>query len=575
MHLLRKIHLPSLLCGVALLVCDMLSWPFSTINFCDDGPYILMARRFAETGHIVYNGWASTMIVMQIYLAGPFIKLFGYSYTTVRMSTLVIACLTAVWLQRTLVRTGIHERNATLATLTFVLSPLYVMLAPTFMSDILGVCALVACLYGCIRALQASTDRAAIAWVCLAVVTNSLGGTSRQIAWLGVMVMVPSTLWLLRGRRRVLMAGGAVNVAGLLFILAAMNWLKQQPYVLPVPLLVRPFPLGLALQQLSYVLLEVPLFLLPLVAAFIPELRKSRLRTVLLVAGILAAYLVIALHTRDHNPLLRLEPTDGTAGNWVTVHGTFDAGAFPGAPILLHTLEQVILTLLALGGALSTAVVLLRRRLPLPPAETVTGLTWKQLGVLLVPFSLAYLVLIIAVVGTTHAIYDRYVLGLLLPVSICLVRSYQERVRQSLRLVTAVLIGGMAAWSVIATHNSFALARARVALAKEMQSQGVAETAIDGGWDYNIDVELKYADHINLYGIKVPANAYVSVPTPPPGPCWMSMYDRTPHIHPVYGIAYESWLCYGPAPFSPVQYSRWPFLKPGTLYAVRYTPGAR
>jgi hypothetical protein len=103
----------------------------------------------------------------------------------------VPAGLIAWVVQRTLVRTGATERNATISTLALVLSPLYLMLSATFMSDIRGLFAIVLCLYGCIRALQASTDRSAIAWLCLAVVTNAIFGTSRQIAWLGVLVMVP------------------------------------------------------------------------------------------------------------------------------------------------------------------------------------------------------------------------------------------------------------------------------------------------------------------------------------------------------------------------------------------------
>ena len=119
------------------------------------------------------------------------------------MSTLLIAMFLAFVLQRTLVRARISERNATLGTLALVLSPLYLVLSVTFMSDIFGLFAMVLCLYGCLRALQSSSDRASIAWLCFAVLTNAICGTSRQIAWLGILVMVPSTLWLLRARRRV------------------------------------------------------------------------------------------------------------------------------------------------------------------------------------------------------------------------------------------------------------------------------------------------------------------------------------------------------------------------------------
>jgi hypothetical protein len=55
----------------------------------------------------------------------------------------------------------------------------------------------------------------------------------------------------------------------------------------------------------------------------------------------------------------------------------------------------------------------------------------------------------------------------------------------------------------------------------------------------------------------------------------MFWHDMTPHITPIYGISFDPNACYGPAPFAPVQYSRWLSHSPGTLYVVRYTPTAK
>jgi hypothetical protein len=54
----------------------------------------------------------------------------------------------------------------------------------------------------------------------------------------------------------------------------------------------------------------------------------------------------------------------------------------------------------------------------------------------------------------------------------------------------------------------------------------------------------------------------------------MPKHDETPHIHPVYAISYDPNACYGPAPFTPVRYSRWLASTPGTLYAVYFLPPA-
>jgi hypothetical protein len=572
--LIHRFRAAAVFCAFAMLVCELISKPFTTMGICDDGPYILMARTFAQSGHIVYNGWAATMLVSQIYLAQPFIKLFGYSFTTVRMATLLVAVMTAFIFQRLLVRTGASERNATLGTLALVLSPIYLMLAGTFMSDIYGLFAIVLCLYGCVRAIRASADRSAIAWIFFALFTCAVLGTSRQTAWLGDLVMVPSTLWLLRSRGRVLLAGAVATAVAFLFIFGCMHWLSHQPYVVPVPLFVRPFAKRLALRELSYIVFEMFLMILPVVAVFFPRMFRSRayIRSLFLV--VLLAYILIALHSRKApNPIVKFLPAGGYSGSWINVNGLYTS--LGGAPVVLHTSTLIVLTTLCLGGLLGVIAVGLQARGATPPLLAANDLSWKQLGILLVPFSVAYLMSLAAATGTTHAIYDRYAIGLLGPAIIVLVRLYQERVQPRLPLATVVLIIVMGACGIIVTHNTFALDRARVDLADELHANGVPSTSIDGGWEYNFDTELANSDHLNDPRIKVPADAYVSPPPSPPGYCQAFWHDRTPHIHAVYGVSFSPDTCYGRAPFAPVQYRPWPLRIPVKLYAVRYAPPPR
>jgi len=542
------------------------------MNVCDDGPFIRMAQTFAHTGHIVYNGWEAPMMLAQIYIAYPFIKLFGDSYTAARMSTLLLALVTTFFLHRTLVRTGSSERNATLGTLAVALSPMVLMLSATFMSDISGFLAITLCLYGCVRAIQSSANRSAIAWLCFAVFTCAFFGTSRQIAWLGDLVMVPCTLWLLRRRRRVLLAGALVTALSFLFILGCMHWLSRQPYVIPVPPLARPFPRTIALRQLSYIVLEIPFLVLPVIAVFAPRIFRTRPIARLILLTALVAYVVIAFHSRhDYNARLHFEPTAGYDGAWVNFSGVYSV--FPGAPVALHTPTLVILTILCIGGLLGVIAVALqafRTKSSSPPAAHF--LSWKQLGILLVPFSLGYLTLLATSVGTTVAIFDRYALGLLGPSMIALLRLYQERVRPTLPPATILLIIIAGAYGIIVTHNTFALDRARVDLANQLHAHGVQYTSIDGGWDYNFDTELDNANYINSPLLKVPADAYIPPPPASPGICQAYWQIKTPHVHPLYGVSFLPNACYGRAPFAPVQYRPWPFRTPHNLYAVRYVP---
>jgi len=566
LQLARRFRIPALVCALAVLVCELVSQPYANMGVCDDWPYILMAQKLATTGHFAYNGWAAPMIGWQLYLGAAFVKLFGASATAVRMSTLLVAMVLAFLLQRTLVQAKISERNATIGTLAFVLSPLYLVLAVTFMTDLEGLFALVICLYGCLHALQAKSSRAAIGWLLFAVATNAGFGTARQIAWLGILVMVPCTLWLMRGQRRVIAVGAAAMAAGWIFMFACLQWLKHQPYTVPEHVLVGRFPVGHAADQLVRTFLDAPFLLLPIVALFLPQVRKSRPRILAVSLVLFAGYLFMATYPSHLRGGFLLEPT---GGDWIGIHGTYEFSILKGhGPLLIDRWVQVLFTIIAFGGVYGL-IASLASRGATEATEMPEGISWKQLSMLLVPFSVVYALLLVPRAGAYH-LTERYLLGLLVVGLLCMLRYFQERIRPQLPTWCAALVGIMVVYGIVNTHNTFAIDRARVELANELTAAGVADTAVDNGWEYNLSVELRHAGYINTDRIVNPAHAYQPAPPLPAGTCEVNAYDYTPHIQPEYGISFEPNECYGPAPFAPVHYSRWLSSEPGTLYVVYY-----
>jgi hypothetical protein len=316
--------------------------------------------------------------------------------------------------------------------------------------------------------------------------------------------------------------------------------------------------------------LDGAFLLLPIVALFLPQLRKSRPRV---IAALFLGYFLLAVHPRRvPHIIFLLEPT---VGDWVGVHGIFEDLNLKGTPpIFLHTGVQVLLTVASFGGLLGLIASLLRSRGAPPALDSSTGVSWKQLGVLLAPFTIAYTLLLIPRAAAAW-IYDRYLLGLLVVALLCLVRYYQERIQPRLPLASVLLVGIMAIYGIAVTHNTFALDRARVAMAAELRAAGIPDTSVDNGWEYDFGVELQHASHINYPTIVVPAHAYVPTPPPTASICPLTTFDITPHIHPLYVVSFDPNACYGPAPFAPVNYSRWLASKPGTLYVVNDTPPSK
>ena len=247
-----------IICACVTAASVLASWPVAEMGFVDDWSYVKTAFVFARTGHIIYNGWATAMLGWVIPWGALFIKLFGFSFTAVRLSTLPLAMASVYLFHASLVRFGITARNAVVGALTLGLSPLFLPLAASYMTDVAGLFCILVCLYLCQRALAAHSDRTAILWLACASLTNIAGGTVRQIAWLGTLVMVPSTAWLLRKRAGVKRMAFLLWIASVVSVLTCMHWFERQPYALPEKIIQGPVTgamLGHMLAELLKVLL--------------------------------------------------------------------------------------------------------------------------------------------------------------------------------------------------------------------------------------------------------------------------------------------------------------------------------
>jgi hypothetical protein len=320
----------------------------------------------------------------------------------------------------------------------------------------------------------------------------------------------------------------------------------------------------------AHFFLNFPLLLLPIVASFLTVLRKSRPRVVLISSFFLLGYLFIALYPHHLPVSLPLDPTFPEHFGF-NASGMFDYAQLQGQPpILFGKTVRALLAIASQGGLIAVIAAFFRSQPTSSAAQPHASISWRQLCLLFVPFTIAY-TLIILPRPATFGLYERYSLPLLLVALVCLLRCYQERVQPQLPTISLLLVVIMAILAIAVTHNTFAFLRARVALAAELRADGVPDTSVDNGWEYNFGVELQHADHINVPMVVVPANAYIPVPPLSAGTCPMLFYDYTPHIKPLYGVSYDPNECYGPAPFAPVHYSRWLARTPGALYVVRYT----
>ena len=541
-------------CALILLAAILVAHPYAEVGISDDFSYIRIAQVLAQTGHVAYTGWVTPILGWQLYLAALFIKLFGFSFTTTRASIMFVSVVTAFLCQRTFVRAGVNEWNAGIGTLTLMLSPLVMPLEVTYMTDIPGLFATILCLYACIRGIESGTSRGAIAWIGFAALSNVAFGSSRQIAWLGVLVMVPSALWILRKNRRVLVAGLSFWIISAALVFSINHWFEKQPYTQVEPLIdhrIHAQTISHFSEQMLRACFEVVLLLFPVLVVFLPVLWRKRhpwqvyLVGILFVLGGLRAWQI------------------GEAGSWFA---PYLGGVLQSINLgKLRPVSTVAVVLCIL--ALLTAVLTHRKR-PVASRADLPVLSNRVIGILIVPFLLAYMGLISPRAGF-EGIWDRYVVPLLFVGLLFILRFYQQQFRTYVPVTALVLALCFAAYATASVHDRMAMYRARVAAVNEVLATGVPATSVSGGWDYDGWTEVQISGHVIDHRMRMPAG--MTLPTPTHyglADCPWFYCNMFPHVVPYYTISLRPDPIPGSS-FAPVPYRTW-VDPPGTVYVVRF-----
>jgi hypothetical protein len=564
----RPVWWDGLLCGLFVVLCILISQPFAEMGFIDDWSYIKTAFEYGRTGHFVYNGWATAMLGWQIPWGAMFLKLFGYSFTVARMSMLPVA-LGTVWLfHAILVRFGITRGNAIFGALTLGLSPLFIPLAASYMTDVSGTFVILLCLYLCQRALMAESARAALGWLVLAAVSNVAGGTVRQIAWLGALVMVPSTAWLLRRRRHILVTAVLLWCAGVAAIYACLQWWRQQPYSVPEKIIQGPVTgamVGHLLTELLKAMLCLCLLVFPLFAAWIPQwkyLRKPARTTIATIMILLIGW-ALFLYSRgslEHRIMPWLGHVIGTQSIFPST------GEMLGSrPVTLGLLFRTLISLVVIAtSAIFVATTFWAGRVDGKPRGPREQKEWAALLTVVTPFAVSYTALLMSR-GLYSIIYDRYLLGVLPVALICLIKLYQDRLSLRLPDYSLVLLSIFSIYAIAATHDWFALNRARVAAVNKVRAVGVPTTRIQGGFDFDGWTQIEAAPAINWDKVNRPAGAYRPyVPSPNLAKqCILNFAQYTPVVTPDYFVVFQNMPCLKESEFGAVNYRTWlpPFVR--------------
>ena len=579
----------AMLCVLIVTACALLTNPVANMPYSDEFSYDKTALDFARTGHILYNGWATAMLGWMIPWGALFIKIFGFSFTGMRLSMLPIDAATVFLLHQILRRFGINSNNAIFGTLAFAFSPIFMPSAVSFMTDVPGMFVIFVCLYMCQAAVKTSSDRAALFWLASATIFNVAAGTARQIAWLGALVMVPSTVWLLRKRPGMKLTGVIFWSLGFIGVVSFLHWFNSQPYSVPEHVIWAritwmTFPHLAA--QLVKMFLCLLLLILPLSVAWLPSGRQLSRSAWLRVGGALALFVVFEYlaHMRG-----RMDPW---LMPWMMYllqeQSALRPGMFGTPPEMTLwirfaiSLFVIAVSMIALERELERKPRALPRRSESVPVGS-PGTSWHEIAWILGPFSLSY-VLLLMPRGAFSVIQDRYMVGLIPSILVVLLKLYQDRIGPRLPAISVAMLVLFGAYSVAGTHDYYAESRAQVSAIQMVEDSGVPRKSIQAGFPSDGWIQIENGGHINEVRIEVPAGAFNPKPfSRIPNGCRDGFTIFAPVVDPNYFILFPwfknpsypppSW-CFVRANFPPIRYTSWlpPFHE--TMYVKKLADSA-
>ncbi len=128
--------LPYLAIVSLYICCALLVDPRGKFPLNDDWSYTRSAFRFGNEGRMQVDEWSAPSLVGQALYGGALVRVFGPSFLALRLSTLVLSCLTACLLWTMFRRSQVTSDQRWIAVLAWIFNPVYFSLSFTYMTEV-------------------------------------------------------------------------------------------------------------------------------------------------------------------------------------------------------------------------------------------------------------------------------------------------------------------------------------------------------------------------------------------------------------------------------------------------------
>jgi len=485
-RILARLELPLIL--LIAWAAMMLVRPYGDFPLFDDENHAIGTWNFVHTGHFIFTKSTSPPLRSQVVWGAIWTRFFGESFDVLRASTMVLAALTLIIVNRMLAEAGVVPGLRILATLAFFFNPAFFWNAHTYMTEVPFVFASAMAMYGFLRGLREEK----VGWMIAGCVFVAISWWIRQ----GALNALPPIALVLIYRQRLTPRWRTFILPPIVTALAfAGLWLLKREWMIAsegefhyhwkmwteesfrLPQMVS-LVVSYVMQNIhNTTILFLPLSIGTLFA--LPHLRAKWQRVVVIFCALafaLGATWIAAHHTAwpwyPANRALEISPGN-LIGNVTLGPPTMNdvstgVHEYPFGVSFGARVTAMYATALLAGITLAVVAIAVARAAPQP----------RQNLIILLP--LMHTVICTASLPVAWQVFDRYALdtawsaGLALPLMIPW-REVRARIACTIALVA------IAVFSVLATQEYFAWNRARWAAYWELRNHGVPLKQIDGG----------------------------------------------------------------------------------------------
>lgn len=121
---------------IIFVLAEIIVNPIADIPLNDDWVYAQSVVKTLETGNVDISPLSSASIFTHIVWGSIFVKIFGFSFTVLRFSTLISALIAIIFLNKLIIRITESKLAGVLAAAILLFNPIYFNTANSYMTDV-------------------------------------------------------------------------------------------------------------------------------------------------------------------------------------------------------------------------------------------------------------------------------------------------------------------------------------------------------------------------------------------------------------------------------------------------------